>query len=89
MVPALLQPRLRDRLLVFCLNTYFSGGGHPVFPLLHSLVSTVLVRLPQSWYLSRLPQADLFHVGVAAPLASLVSLALCALFLHRIRTQPD
>ena len=74
---------------VFCLNTYFSGGGHPVFPLLHSLASTVLVRLPLSWYLSRLPQADLFHVGFAAPLASLVSLALCALFLRRIRPQPD
>lgn len=68
---------------VFCLNTYFSGGGHPVFPLVHSLISTVLVRIPLSWYLSRLPQADLFHIGFAAPLASLVSLGLCAAYLWR------
>lgn len=43
----------------------------------------MLVRIPLSWYLSRLPQADLFHIGFAAPLASLVSLGLCAAYLWR------
>lgn len=66
---------------VFCLNAYFSGGGHPVFPLVHSLASTCLVRVPLSWYLSRVPHADLFHVGFAAPAASLLSLGLCRVYL--------
>ena len=66
---------------VFCLNTYFSGSGHPVFPLLHSLVSTCLVRIPLSWHLSRLPGADLFPIGFAAPAASLGSLLLCVGYL--------
>ena len=66
---------------VFCLNAYFSGGGHPVFPLVHSLASTCLVRVPLSWYLSRVPHADLFCIGFAAPAASLLSLGLCRVYL--------
>ncbi len=67
---------------VFCMNAYFSGGGHPVFPLVHSLVSTCLVRIPLSWYLSHTPRAGLFHIGFAAPCASLLSLALCCAYLR-------
>lgn len=66
---------------VFCLNTYFSGSGHPVFPLVHSLFSTCLIRIPVSWRLSRLPGGDLFPIGLAAPAASLLSLLLCAGYL--------
>lgn len=72
---------------VFCLNTYFSGGGRPVFPLVHSLCSTCLVRIPLSWYLSHVPGADLFRIGFAAPAASLVSLALCVLYDVRMNGQ--
>ena len=73
---------------VFCLNTYFSGGGHPLFPLIHSLISTCLVRVPLSWYLSHVPGADLRHIGFAAPAASLLSLLLCALYLAQSARRP-
>lgn len=66
---------------IFCLNAYFTGGGHPAFPLAHSLASTCLVRLPLSWYLSRARRADLLRIGFAAPAASLVSLLLCCAYL--------
>lgn len=72
---------------VFCLNTYFSGGGHPVFPLLHSLCSTCLVRIPLSWHLSRRPGADLYLIGLAAPAASLLSLLLCCGYLKLTATR--
>ena len=68
---------------VFCLNAYFSGGGRPVFPLVHSLAATCLVRIPLSWTLSRRPNADLLAIGLAAPAATLLSLALCLLYLRR------
>lgn len=76
---------------VFCLNTYFSGGGHPLFPLLHSLASTCLVRIPMSWSLSHVSGADLYHIGFAAPAASLLSLSLCCGYLvwtGGLATQP-
>ena len=40
---------------VFCMNSLLSGGGHPVFPLVHSLIATFVIRIPVSYFLSRLP----------------------------------
>lgn len=68
---------------VFCMNTYFSGSGHAIFPLIHSLIATFLVRIPLSWLLSRPANASLLSIGCAAPIASLVSLAFCAWMLCR------
>lgn len=67
---------------VFCTNSYFSGSGHAVFPLVHSLISTLLLRIPLSYCFSRLPDAGLYLVGFAAPAASLLSVLLSASFLR-------
>lgn len=65
---------------VFCMNAYFSGSDRPLFPLLHSLASTFIVRIPFSFLLSR-QSAVLAPVGAAAPAATLFSLALCCFYL--------
>lgn len=62
---------------VFCMNAFFSGGGHPLFPLVHSLLATFLVRVPLSYFLSRVQGTSLFTIGFAAPAATLLSLVLC------------
>ncbi len=69
---------------VFCMNAYFSGCGHTVFPLAHSVLATFLVRVPLSALFSRLPAASMLAIGCAAPLASLFSLILCEWFLRRM-----
>lgn len=73
---------------VFCMNAYLSGSGHALFPLLHSVAATCLLRLPLSWLLSRSPNASMIAVGCAAPAASLLSLLLCLLYLHRLDHAP-
>ena len=70
--------------LVFCMNAYFTGSGHPVFPLVHSCVTSCLIRIPLSLILSRQPWASLFHLGFAAPAATLVSFLLCLGYQHRL-----
>ena len=67
---------------VFIMNSYFSGSGHPVFPLVHSLISTLLLRVPLSYCFSRLPGAGLYLVGFAAPAASLLSVLLSLAYLR-------
>ena len=67
---------------VFSMNSYFSGSGHPVFPLVHSLISTLLLRIPLSYHFSRLPGAGLYLVGFAAPAASLLSVLLSLAYLR-------
>ena len=65
---------------VFNINAFFSGCGHTTFPLVHNLIATFLVRIPMSYYLSKLPNATMFEVGFAAPLASLLSVIMCIFY---------
>ena len=66
---------------VFCFNGYFNGCGDTVFTMAHSLATTFLVRIPVAYLASRMPGATIFHVGLAAPMASLVSIVLCILYM--------
>lgn len=68
---------------VFCMNAFFSGGGHTFFPLIHSLAATFLVRIPVSWLLVHTAQPSMFHIGFAAPAASFLSMLLCQFFLTK------
>ena len=59
--------------IVFCTNGFFNGCGRSFFSMANNLGSTFLVRVPVSWFFSVMAGATLFHVGLAAPLASLTS----------------
>lgn len=66
---------------IFCMNGYFNGTGASWFSLTHSLITTLLVRMPFSYLFSRLPNTSLYFIGWAAPLSSFISLILCIAFL--------
>lgn len=68
---------------VFCMNAFLSGGGHSMFPLVHSLIATFLVRIPVSYFLIHTPNPSMFHIGFAAPAASFLSLLLCQWFIGK------
>lgn len=72
---------------VFCMNGYLNSNGDAWFTLLHSLLSTFLMRVPLSWLFSRMSGGNLLMVGLAAPLATLGSLVLCLLFFAKRRRQ--
>ena len=74
---------------VFCMNAFFSGGGHPLFPLVHSLIATFLVRIPLSSLLIHLEHPSMFLIGFAAPAASFLSLLLCQWFINRHYSQKE
>lgn len=66
---------------VFCSNSYFSGQGNSLFPMVHSLIATFLFRIPLSWIFSHIAPTSLFPMGFAPPLATMVSLAICLWYL--------
>ena len=68
---------------VFCMNGFLNGGGYPLFTLIHSLLTTIAVRIPLSYLLSQAANASMFQIGLAAPTASLLSLAICEWFIIR------
>lgn len=69
----------------FCLNSYFSGCGRTTFTLIQNLLATFLVRVPVSWLFSKMAGVTLYHIGFAAPLASLMTTLLCAAYFLYLR----
>lgn len=72
---------------IFNMNSYFSGCGKSVISLIHSLLSTFGVRAPLAYFISTFPGATLYHLGFAAPAASLVSLLICTGYFLWLRKQ--
>ncbi len=70
---------------VFNLNSYFSGCGQSLITAAHNMIATLLVRIPMSWALSRIPGASLFYIGLAAPAASLLQVVICLAYFLWLR----
>lgn len=66
---------------IFCANSFFSGCGYSLFSLIHSLLATFGVRVPVSYFLSRIPGITLYEMGFVPPLASCLSIVLCLIYL--------
>lgn len=69
---------------IFNINGYLNSSGHSWFSMLHSLITTFLVRMPFSFFFSRMENTSLFKIGWAAPLSTLISIILCAIFFRWI-----
>lgn len=70
---------------VFCINSYFSGQGNSLFPMIHSLIATFLFRIPLSYWFSQIDSSSLFIMGFAPPLSTMVSLLICIWYLRYTR----
>ena len=67
---------------VFCINSYFSGQGNSLFPMIHSLIATFLFRIPLSYWFSQMDGSSLFIMGFAPPISTVVSLLICIWYLR-------
>jgi putative MATE family efflux protein len=67
---------------VFCLNSFFNGCGHTRFSMVNNLMAAFLLRVPATWFISKMPGADLFSVGFATPLSSLLSITVGIIYLR-------
>ena len=74
--------------IVFCTNGFFNGCGRTFFSMSNNLAGTFLIRVPGSYLFSLIPGATLFHVGFAAPLASLLSNSVAIWYLLSGRWRP-
>lgn len=70
---------------VFSMNSFFSGCGHSIFPMIHSIIATFIIRIPVSFYLSKLTTVTLYGIGFAAPLATFASIIMCIFYMKSER----
>lgn len=70
---------------VFIMNAYFNACGHSVFTMVHSLITTFLLRVPMTILFGRMAGATMMHIGIPAPVSSLVSIIICLVFLTYLK----
>ncbi|MBE7705496.1 MAG: MATE family efflux transporter [Cyanobacteria bacterium SIG29] len=68
---------------VFCLNGFFFGCGRTIFPAVVSTLSAFLLRVPVAYILCTfISGATLFHLGIAAPVASVLTVVVGSGYLY-------
>lgn len=61
----------------FCFSGYFCALGRSGIPFFHNVISIILVRVPVAYFMSAAYADNLFPMGTAAPLGSLLSVIIC------------
>ena len=73
--------------ITFCFLGYFNGREHTIFVMAQGLLSSFLVRIPLSYFLSRLPETGMFLISLAVPASALANLMLCIFYFLWLRRQ--
>lgn len=74
---------------LFCFIGYYNGCRKTLFVMLQGLIGAFCVRVPLAVIISRLPEATLFHIGLATPASTIIQIALCLFMLyHMKKTEP-
>ena len=62
---------------LFCFIGYFNGCEKTLFVMLQGLIGAFCVRVPIVLFVSTLPEATLFHIGLGTPASTVVQIVLC------------
>ncbi len=73
----------------FCCSGYFCALGLSGLSFLHNFVSIVVARIPLAWLACRYFPKNLYPMGFAAPIGSLVSVVICLIALQWIKKHPE
>ena len=65
---------------LLCFIGYFNGCGNTVFVLVQSMLGAFLVRIPFSYFMSKIPGVSMFQIGFAVPTSTVFSLLLCVIY---------
>lgn len=62
---------------LFCFCGYYSGCGLTTFTMIQGIIGAFCVRIPFSFFVSRIPNISLFYIGLATPASTVVQITLC------------
>ncbi len=65
---------------LFCFCGYYSGCGRTTFTMVQGIAGAFLVRIPFSYFMSRIPGISLFYIGLATPASTVIQIALCLIY---------
>ena len=56
--------------LLFCFIGFFNGCQMTLFVMLQGMLGSLFVRIPLALFISQIPGATLFHIGLSTPASS-------------------
>ncbi|MEG0770551.1 MAG: MATE family efflux transporter [Clostridia bacterium] len=66
--------------IVFCYMGYFNGSGKTMFVMLQGVFAAFLVRIPFSYFVSKIESATMLDIGFASPVATVFCVILCFIY---------
>lgn len=67
--------------ILFCYIGYYNGCGNTFFVMIQGILGAFAVRVPVVFFMSNLPDTNLFKIGLATPASSLFQIFLCIGFM--------
>lgn len=67
---------------LFCFMGYFNGCGKTMFVMAQGIVGAFGVRIPVSYFVSRISGVSLFYIGMATPASTIVQIIMCLGYLR-------
>lgn len=71
--------------IFFCYTGFYNGIGRTKFVMIQGIIGALGVRVPVSYFMSLRPDTNLFKIGLATPLSSIVQLFLCLGFMLALK----
>lgn len=66
--------------ILFAFAGYFNGCGQTTFSMFQAVFGAFLIRIPFAYIFSSLENTNLFVIGLATPLSTLIQIILCIVF---------
>lgn len=66
--------------ILFCFMGYFNGCGNTMFVMTQGVLAAFLVRIPFSYFMSKMPGVTMLQIGFASPIATIFSIILCIIY---------
>lgn len=67
--------------ITFNLSGMMNGLGKTTYNMAQNLIATFAGRIPATWFLSKLPNTNLFLIGCAAPASTVLSIIMLAVYI--------
>lgn len=68
--------------VLFCAVGYFNGCGKTTFVMIQGIIGAFCVRIPVSFFMSRMEPVDVFQIGLATPASSFLQIILCGIYFY-------
>lgn len=66
--------------ILFCFMGYFNGCGRTIFVLIAQVSSAFLIRIPFSYFISKVEGVTMFEIGLANPISTVVGVIICLIY---------